>query len=108
MTPRILTFGTRMRYLRDTLGLSLSKLAELSGVSRGYLYLVEKGTSCPTLDKVEAIAQVLNVTPSQLIGDNSGDLFADEVKLLNAYRIGDLKTIMQLALARVEVHDGSA
>jgi transcriptional regulator with XRE-family HTH domain len=65
--------GARIRRLREEQGLSISELARLSGVSRGYLHLIEKGENNPTQEKLAAIANALNVMVAELIGEIEGD-----------------------------------
>lgn len=64
------SIGERIKARREALGWSLSKLAEEAGVSKGYLWSLEKGEvksrpSGPTLDR---IAEALGVTMSDLLG----------------------------------------
>lgn len=63
------TVGIRMRRYRDELGWSLSKLAEESGVSKGYLSEIENGEAARLSgDKLYAIANALGVNMSDLLG----------------------------------------
>src|SRR4051794_34266665 len=48
-TEPITTIGTRVRALREAMGLSLRDLAERSGVSAPMLSQVERGETSPTL-----------------------------------------------------------
>jgi len=41
--------------------MTISKLSRLSGVSRGYIHLIEKGANNPTWDKLQSIADALGV-----------------------------------------------
>jgi len=55
------TIGDQIKRLRKSRGMSVAKLATLSGVSRSYLHLIEKGENSPTVDKIDAIAEALGV-----------------------------------------------
>jgi XRE family transcriptional regulator, regulator of sulfur utilization len=59
--------GTRVRALREGMGLSLRDLAARSGVSPPMLSQVERGETSPTLAIAERIAGGLELTLSQLL-----------------------------------------
>src|SRR3954452_14746812 len=63
-TPAV---GTRVRALRDAMGLSLRDLADRSGVSAPMLSQVERGETSPTLAVASRIASGLELTLSQLL-----------------------------------------
>lgn len=64
--------GARIRSVREMRHISLAELARQTGISRAYLYLVEKGESSPTQEKVAAIAKSLGVLVSELTGEIQG------------------------------------
>jgi transcriptional regulator with XRE-family HTH domain len=67
--------GTRIRALREGMGLSLRDLAELSGVSAPMLSQVERGETSPTLAVAGKIASGLELSLSQLLRlDESGSV----------------------------------
>ncbi len=74
--------GTRVKALRDSMGLSLRDLAERSGVSAPMLSQVERGETSPTLAVAGRIATGLDLTLSQL-------LRLDEAEHLVVVRRGD-------------------
>ena len=59
--------GSRVRALRESMGLSLRDLAERSGVSAPMLSQVERGETSPTLAIAGRIAAGLDLTLSQLL-----------------------------------------
>ncbi|MBN1430617.1 MAG: helix-turn-helix transcriptional regulator [Anaerolineae bacterium] len=61
--------GARIRSAREMRHISLAALARETGISRAYLYLIEKGESSPTQEKVAAIAKSLGVLVSELTGE---------------------------------------
>jgi transcriptional regulator with XRE-family HTH domain len=63
-TPAV---GTRIRALREAMGLSLRDLAQRSGVSAPMLSQVERGETSPTLAVATRIAAGLELTLSQLL-----------------------------------------
>jgi transcriptional regulator with XRE-family HTH domain len=64
--------GIRIRNFREKAGMSLAELSRKSGISRGYLYQIERGESSPTQDKLLDIAEALGVLVSELIGEIEG------------------------------------
>jgi transcriptional regulator with XRE-family HTH domain len=80
--------GTNLRRLRTRRGLSLERLAQISGVSRAMLGQIELGQSAPTINVLWKIARALEVTFSALISSRSQAgalvLRASESKLLTS------------------------
>ncbi len=71
-TPEITHVGTRVRALRDAMGLSLRDLADRSGVSAPMLSQVERGETSPTLVVAAKIAAGLDLSLSQLLRLDEG------------------------------------
>jgi transcriptional regulator with XRE-family HTH domain len=63
--------GQNLRKLRTQRGLSLERLAQLSGVSRAMLGQIELGQSAPTINVLWKIARALEVTFSALISSRT-------------------------------------
>ncbi len=59
--------GANLRRLRTRRGLSLERLAQISGVSRAMLGQIELGQSAPTINVLWKISRALEVTFSALI-----------------------------------------
>jgi transcriptional regulator with XRE-family HTH domain len=80
--------GVNLRRLRTRRGLSLERLAQISGVSRAMLGQIELGQSAPTINVLWKIARALEVTFSALISarTQSGALVlrASEAKILTS------------------------
>lgn len=63
-----LTFGEYLKNLRIKNGLTLKKLAELSGVSPSYLSRIERGKrNIPNALLLKRLAPILNLTPQQIM-----------------------------------------
>jgi len=63
--------GTRIRTRREELGLSLSALADQSGVSKGYCSQLENGAATnPSVDTISRIAAALGVALHDLLGES--------------------------------------
>lgn len=72
--PLRVVFGKNVKERRKLLGYSLRKLAGLSEMSTTYLRNIEAGEQNPTLDKVESLANALEVGYVDLLRDDVGDL----------------------------------
>jgi transcriptional regulator with XRE-family HTH domain len=68
MTPEE-AFGDVLRTWRRRRGFSQEGLAAESGYHRTYISLLERGLRSPSLSTLFALAQILAVRPSELIGD---------------------------------------
>lgn len=68
-----MTVGDRIRKKREMLGISQTELAEKLNISKQTLYKYEKNivTNVPS-NKIEEIADILNVSESYLMGWNNG------------------------------------
>jgi transcriptional regulator with XRE-family HTH domain len=64
--------GSQIRVERARRGWSLDELAQRSGLSRGWIGRVERGSVMPTIRVVGQIADALGVTVTTLLGDDSG------------------------------------
>ena len=63
----LLLFGAEIRKLRLKRNLSQERLAELAGLHRNYVGMVERGECNTSLIAVVALARVLNVKPAKLM-----------------------------------------
>lgn len=60
-------FGTRVREMRKTKGLSQEAFADLCGLDRTYMGGIERGERNVALRNINVIAQALGVTISELM-----------------------------------------
>lgn len=81
-----MTKGERILELRDRRGIGQTDLAEMVGISKQTLYKYENNivTNIPS-DKIEAIADALNVSPAYLMGWTSDPIIVDESRLLSTF-----------------------
>ncbi len=88
-----MAFKENLRNYRKLSGFLQSELAERLGVSKSTVSMWETGDRTPTMETLEAIADVLNVAPAVLWGssplpaamDGSG-LTTEEMDLIEAFR----------------------
>ena len=63
----LLLFGSNVQKYRKELGLSQEKLAEIAGVHRTYIGMIERAEKNITLCNMEKIAKALNIPVTQLL-----------------------------------------
>lgn len=59
-------FGQNVQSIRRQKQLTQTELADLSGLSVGFIRTIEQGVYAPSFDSLEAIAQALNVSVKDL------------------------------------------
>ncbi|MFZ0946463.1 MAG: helix-turn-helix transcriptional regulator [Syntrophobacteraceae bacterium] len=63
----LVKFGQRVRQERTTRKLSQEQLAELAGVHRTYIGMIERGEKNITLESIEKLAKALELKPEELL-----------------------------------------
>ncbi len=101
-SPFMLSFGARMRSLRQELGLSLDQLARKTGISKGHLSSIECGFAAITTETIERIAKGLELSPFLLLAFPDEDKLAaivDLVRQLPTTRHKRLRRILEKWIA---------
>ena len=80
-----INLGRNIHNLRTHRGISQAKLAEIADLSITHMSNIESGTKQVSLDALFRIAQALNVSVSQLIGDDTDCI--ESLMIWNAYRL---------------------
>lgn len=96
----------RLRDTRESLGWSRQELADRAEISLSQLQRYENGESDPTSEPLARIARELGVSADFLMGLSSdprprfteNDLSKDEQDLLSAFRRGDYRELMRVAV----------
>jgi transcriptional regulator with XRE-family HTH domain len=65
--PALQEFGRRVAAARVRAGRSQEALAELAGLHRTYISLLERGKREPSLDTLVALSRALDVTPVEAL-----------------------------------------
>ena len=63
----LIKFGQNVQRIRKEKGFSQEKLAELAGVHRTYIGMIERAEKNITLINIEKIAKALNININELI-----------------------------------------
>ncbi|MCH5282096.1 MAG: helix-turn-helix transcriptional regulator [Treponema sp.] len=62
--------GKRIRHFREKKGITQGKLATLAGISPTYIYQIERGAKCPTVEYLSLIVcDGLNMTLADFFSD---------------------------------------
>ncbi|MDX1903856.1 MAG: helix-turn-helix domain-containing protein [Thermonemataceae bacterium] len=77
-----LTFGLKLKQIRQEKGISLSELAQKTGISVSYLNEIEKGKKYPQTDKIYLLAESLEVSYDWLVSLKLHKKLAPVSKLL--------------------------
>ncbi|MBE7058005.1 MAG: helix-turn-helix transcriptional regulator [Ruminococcaceae bacterium] len=79
--------GKRITFLREKKGITVNKLANLSGVSQSYLRDIELGKKQPTVEYLEYICYGLDISLKDFFDtDNSSELNGTLSKLTDKQR----------------------
>ena len=71
--PRMNAIGKNVKRIREKKNIGIVELAELSGISRQYIYELETGTANkPSVDVASDLASALDVSLFELLGGNKG------------------------------------
>jgi transcriptional regulator with XRE-family HTH domain len=66
-------FARNLRKQRQARGLSQEKLAHLAGIDRTYVSSLERCVYAPTIDMVATLAEILDVSPVDLLESDGGN-----------------------------------
>lgn len=83
--------GARIRRVREALGLSLSEVARLSGISAPALSLIETGQRDLRLTSLLRIAEALRTAPAELLQESSAPAASSQPPATDAYDLEDYK-----------------
>lgn len=56
-----------LRRIRKDRGLTQEELADLAGINRNYVGMIERQENSPTIDMIERLARVLQADPADLL-----------------------------------------
>ena len=77
-----LEIGKKIKQLRESRDWKKGTLATKAGVSPGYIYDLEKGIKCPTVETLDAICFAFGITLEDFFSEKKEDTLADRVSSL--------------------------
>lgn len=90
-----------LQELRATHGLTLREVSERSGVTVQQLSDIEHGRTNPSIRTLTAIVNAFGVSMAEFFGYVESPLTVDEYRLLDAWRRGNTKALLQMMSARI-------
>ncbi len=83
-----INIGKRIAYFRTTKGLTVNKLANLSGISQSYLRDIELGKNCnPSVDILDCLCTTLGITLQEFFDTEDSVSFANDPLMLEIYKL---------------------
>ena len=94
--------GKNIAKIRKKRGYTLSKLAELSDISKSYLSNIERNINKnPSLEVIQRIATILQVNLSTLV---EAEIGLDQHQTFEQEWVNFLKTLKELGIEREQIH----
>ena len=100
-----MTVGARIRSRRKECGLTLKMLSVKCNISVSFLSDIEHGRRNPSLDKLRAIAEGLDTTVSQLLGEEGTTKKKGQLQQEVFYRSKDMSLEFREVLEKIEDFD---
>ena len=82
--------GKRIAFFRKGKGYSVNKLANLSGVSQGYLREIELGNGNPTVEFLSLLCNALGITLKEFFDEQPSDPILSKIYRLTPNQREDL------------------
>lgn len=70
--------GERIKYFREKKGITVNRLANISGVSQSFVREIELGNKKPTVDTLTDLCSALGVSLKDFFDDDSNASYSDD------------------------------
>ena len=77
----------RITFFREKKGITVNKLANLSGISQSFLRDIELGNKKPTVETLSLLCDALNITLSDFFSDSTPSALEDNGLIAQIYRL---------------------
>jgi transcriptional regulator with XRE-family HTH domain len=92
-------FGSRLKEIRESRNISADELARAIGVNKATVHRYENGYfKSIKLDRLEAIADFLNVSKNYLTGDSNDKYFNDKIESVFEVKPKELSDILGISI----------
>lgn len=88
--------GLRIKNIRESMRLSKEKLAKQLGVSGQYLGMVEHGKGCLSIEKIEKLCEITDLSADYILFGKDYSIPASAQKALNEYSEEQIKSGCEL------------
>ena len=82
-----MNISERIRFFREQKGLTVNKLANLSGISQSFLRDIELGSKKPTVETVSLLCDALGITLGDFFNDGTPSALTENDLLQQIYRL---------------------
>lgn len=82
-----MNIANRIQFFRQQKGITVNKLANLSGISQSFLRDVELGNKKPTVETVSLLCDALGITLGDFFNDETPSALLENELLLQIYRL---------------------
>jgi len=69
VNPITVGIGQVLRQKREAAGFTQERLADLAGIDRSYVSILERGLKSPTIDMLDRLANALGCAPENIISE---------------------------------------
>lgn len=90
----------RITYLREQKGITVNKLANLAGISQGFLRDIELGKKHPTVETLSYICDALGISLRDFFDDDLFKQFPENELLMEIYKLTPEQRQLFLQLLR--------
>ncbi len=90
----------RITFLREQKGITVNRLANLAGISQGFLRDIELGNKRPTVETLSYICDALEISLKDFFDDNLFNRLSDDELLLEIYKLTPEQRKLFLQLLR--------
>ncbi|MDQ0254398.1 XRE family transcriptional regulator of biofilm formation [Evansella vedderi] len=98
--------GERVKRYRKEAGMTLTELAERAGVAKSYLSALERNIQTnPSVQFLEKVAAVLNISIDHLIKDNVESVSAEDGKNIDNEWVKLVREAMNSGVSKEEFRD---
>ena len=81
--------GERIARFREKKGITVNKLANLSGLSQSHLRDIELGNKTPSVETLYQICEALGITLKDFFDDGSESLLSDDPVVRRIYQLDE-------------------
>jgi len=87
-----INIGKRIAYFRTAKGLTINKLANMSGISQSYLRDIELGkNNNPSVEILDCLCTTLGITLREFFDTEESPSFANDPLMLEIYQLSPLQ-----------------
>lgn len=93
----------KLKSMRSSRGLTIDQLADMTGISRSHISLLENGRRQPSADALQAFASAFGVRVTELIDEGDmGDDLQTIINIISALSPEDRQAVLREASSRLK------